>query len=434
MVPRPMKTTTNRWLYPLAAIGAAATMRALFSLFATTGRRPNRMRTDFSPPVDSDDFLRPLAGILGVPLQTGGRLQLLNNGDEWLDAMLADFERAQHHIHFSAYMWHPGRISDMIFDALIERAQAGVHVRILLDGLGGSRCPDAEIERLRDVGGEVCQFRPLKIGKLDHYHLRNHRRAIVIDGEIGYTGGMAVVDHWLGDARNEKEWRDIMARVSGCMTHSIQSAFAELWAYVCGEVLAGAPYFPAFEDDGSTARSIAVVSSPSSEEHPLHLLFFESFMSARERLWITTPYFVPDKHTIEALSSRGEDGIDVRVLLPSECIDAKFVRWAGQAAYDRLLSSGVRIFEYQPTMIHSKSLVVDGKWSIVGSANMDVRSKELNEENVIGVLDEGFAEQLETAFLLDLESAKEIKLEEWRKRGLAARFVERCAGLFSEQY
>jgi cardiolipin synthase A/B len=392
------------------------------------------MSTDVTPPVDSDDFLRPLAALLGVPLQTGGRLKLLNNGDAWLEAMLADFHAAEHSINFSAYMWHPGVISDLIFDALIAKAEQGVQVRILLDGFGGQRCPEKSKKQLEAVGGEICAFRPFRIGKIDRYHLRNHRRAIVIDGKVGYTGGMAVVDHWLGNARNNKEWRDIMVRTTGCLAQSIQSAFTELWAYTCGEVLTGPEFFPCSEDDGSNAKSIAVVSSPSSEEHPLHLFFYKSFMAARERLWITTPYFVPDRHTVEVLAQRASSGIDVRLLLPSHHIDAKLIRWAGQAAYETLLEAGVRIFEYQPTMIHTKALTVDSKWSIIGSANMDVRSKELNEENVIGVLDPGFAHDLEVAFLKDLERTCEIKLEDWRRRGIHERIIERCAGIFSEQY
>jgi cardiolipin synthase len=429
-----MKTENNRWLYPLAALGAAATVRGAFSLFAETGRRPNRMWTDGTPPVDSEDFLRPLAAILGVPVQTGGHLTLLNNGDEWLDAMLADFDAAEHSINFSAYMWQPGRISDMIFDSLIERARSGIQVRVLLDALGGQKCPKEGIEQLEAAGGHVCQFRPFRIGKIDRFHLRNHRRAIVIDGKIGYTGGMAVVDHWLGDARNEHEWRDIMTRLTGCLAQSVQSAFAELWAYVCGEVLTGPEYFPHPEPDGSTTKSLAIVSSPSSEEHPLHLLFFKSFMAARNRLWITTPYFVPDKHTVEVLAARARDGIDVRLLLPNERIDAKLVRWAGQSAYETLLEAGVRIFEYQPSMLHTKAFTVDGKWSVIGSANMDVRSKELNEENVIGILDEEYAQALDNGFLRDLNSSCEIQLDDWKRRGIHARMVERCASVFSEQY
>ena len=429
-----MSKRNSTWLYPLAAIGAFATVRAGFSLFAETGRRPRRMYTDNTPPVDSDDFLRPLAAILGVPLLKGGEIELINNGDAWVERMLPDFAAAQNSITFSAYTWEPGLLSDMIFDALIARAQEGVHVRVLVDAVGGAKCPEDDIERLRAAGGELCVFRPLKIGKVDHFHLRNHRRAIVIDGKIGYTGGMAVSDQWLGDARNEEEWRDIMIRVTGCLAQNVQSAFAEMWAYVCGEVLTSQEFFPDTPSDDSSIKSIAVASSPSSEEQPLHLLFYKTFMAARERLWITTPYFVIAEHTRDVLAERARAGVDVRILLPSHHTDAKAVRWAGHSAYEGLLDAGVRIFEYQPTMIHTKALVVDGKFSIVGSANMDIRSAELNEEAVLGILDHEFAAKLEAAFEKDLERAIELDPDEWRHRGIAAKALERAAGLFGEQY
>ena len=392
------------------------------------------MWTDHTPPVDSHEFLHSVSALLSVPLVTGGTVKLLNNGDAWLEAMLADFAAAEHSISFSVYTWEPGELSDIIFETLVARARAGVSVRVLIDAVGGKSCPNEDIERLRDASGQVCVFRPLKVGKVDHFHLRNHRRAIVIDGRIGYTGGMAVSDQWLGDARNEREWRDIMVRVTGPIAQNVQSAFAELWAYVCGEVLSGPHYFPADTDDKSNIRSIGVVSSPASEEQPLHLFFFKTFMSARKRLWITTPYFIVPKSTQEQLISRAEAGVDVRIMLPSHHTDAKSVRRAGQGAFEKLLEAGVRIFEYQPTMVHSKAIVVDSIWSIVGSANMDIRSAELNEENVLGILDPQLAYDLEQAFQRDMERAVEIDKEEWRRRGLAQRALERVSGLLSEQY
>ncbi len=429
-----MTTRTSRWLFPLAAIGAFATVRAGFSLFAETGRRPRRMYTAHTPPVDDENFLRSLAAILGIPMLKGGRIELINNGDAWVERMLPDFHGAQRSITFSAYTWEPGRLNDMIFDALIERARQGVQVRVLVDAVGGAKCPDEDMERLREAGGKVCVFRPLKIGKIDRFHLRNHRRAIVIDGHVGYTGGMAVSDQWLGNARNENEWRDIMVRVTGCLAQNVQSAFAEMWAYVCGEVLTGNDFLPPTPEGESDIKSIAVASSPSSEQQPLHLLFYKTFMAARERLWITTPYFVIARSTRDVLVERARAGVDVRVLLPSHRTDARAVRWAGHATYASLLEAGVRIYEYQSTMIHTKALVVDGKFSIIGSANLDIRSAELNEEAVLGILDETFAVELEQAFKADLERASEFHRERWSNRGLPRRALERVSALFGEQY
>jgi cardiolipin synthase A/B len=425
------------WVLIFAVIGGLATATAIVSLFFALGRRPQRMWTDTIDAVDSEEYLVPLAALLNVPLRAGGRAQLLDNGDAYFTAMLQDFRDAKRSINFMVYIWEDGRVSDMILTTLIECARSGVQVRILLDGFGGLRAPDDDMDRLREAGGEVAVFRPARFGKLLRYHRRNHRRAIVIDGRIGYTGGAAVGDKWLGDARNADEWRDTMVRTTGNPAQTLQSAFAELWAFSTGEVLTGDSFFPDDLDDDeprSGLRSIGVASSPSSEEHPLRLFFFLTFLAARKRLWITTPYFVPDKHTREVVKRRARAGVDVRILLPDEHTDARPIRRASHSYYSELLNAGVRIFEYQRTMMHSKHVVVDGLWSVVGSANMDIRSKELNEENVVGILDADLAQQLERSFEKDLASAVEIDRVAWRRRGIGARILERISVLFAEQY
>jgi cardiolipin synthase A/B len=295
---------------------------------------------------------------------------------------------------------------------------------------------------LKQAGGHVGVFRPLRFGKLLRFHRRNHRRAIVVDGRIAYTGGAAVGDKWVGNARNPDEWRDSMVRVSGCLAENLQSAFAELWAFTTGEVLTGDSFFPddlAADDDapaagGPPVRSLGVISSPSNEEHPLRLFFFLTFLGARERLWIASPYFVPDKHLREVVKRRARAGVDVRVLLPNELTDAKPIRRASHSYYSELMKAGVRIYEYQPAMMHAKTVVVDGTWAVVGSANMDIRSKELNEENVLGIFEPDFAQQLEQSFTHDLGDAIEIDRVKWRRRGVPARIIERICVLFAEQY
>ncbi|HUF51803.1 MAG TPA: phospholipase D-like domain-containing protein [Longimicrobiales bacterium] len=425
------------WVLILAAAGALAVGTAIVSLFFALGRRPNRMWTDEVGELEVEDFMRPLAALLNVPLRSGGTATLLNDGDDILNDMLQAIAGARRSINFMVYIWEPGRMSDIIFEALIERTRAGVQVRVLLDGLGGRQCPEDDVDRLRDEGGHVTTFRPARMGKLMRFHRRNHRRAIVIDGSIAYTGGVAVADHWLGRARNPDEWRDSMVRVEGCQAENVQSAFAELWAAGTGEVLTGDSFFPSFDDDGAGSRnlhSISVVSSPSDEEHPLRVFFFMTFLAARERLWITTPYFVPDRHTREVIKRRARAGVDVRVLMPGHHTDAWPIRYASHSYFSELLNAGVRVFEYQPTMLHTKHVVADGRWSVVGSANMDIRSKELNEENVLGILDTTLAAQLEATFLQDLENSREIDRVEWRRRGLHRRARERLCVLFAEQY
>jgi cardiolipin synthase A/B len=425
------------WVLLFFAIGLLASVTAIISLFFALGRRPQRMWTDEIGAVDSDDFMRPLAALLNVPLRSGGHAELLDNGDEYFPAMYEAFREAQRSINFMAYIWEPGRVSDEMFEVLLDACSRGVQVRVLLDGMGGMRCPSEDIERLEEAGGTVAVFRPLRFGKLLRFHRRNHRRAIVVDGRVAFTGGAAVGDKWLGNARNPDEWRDSMVRVTGCMAENLQSAFAELWAFTTGEMLMGDSFFHEQHNAGDAhadVQSIGLISSPSNEEHPLRLFFFLSFLAARERLWIASPYFVPDKHLREVVKRRARSGVDVRVLLPNEHTDAKPIRRASHSYYQELLDGGVRIFEYQPTMMHAKNVVIDGKWAVVGSANMDVRSKELNEENVLGILETEFAQQLERSFEKDLAQAVEIDRVEWRRRGIGARAVERFCVLFAEQY
>jgi cardiolipin synthase A/B len=228
----------------------------------------------------------------------------------------------------------------------------------------------------------------------------------------------------------------MMVRATGPFARSIQAAFAGSWAAVTGEILAGdALYPPAAADlpEAGDARHLSVVSSPADEAHPLRKFFWISFAAARERLWLTASYFAPDEHLRAALEERARAGVDVRLILPNEHTDARPVRWAGQGYYEELLERGVRIFEYQPTFMHAKALVVDSVWSVVGTANLDIRSKELNEENVLGVVDRGLAAELEAAFEADLEASREIRLDAWRKRPLHWRLRERISLLFAEQ-
>ncbi|HEX7242581.1 MAG TPA: phospholipase D-like domain-containing protein [Longimicrobiaceae bacterium] len=427
------------WLLLLAAVGCAAVLTAVVSLFFSLGRRPNRMSITQAPAVDTEAFLLGISGTVNAPLMGGGTVTLLNNGVEIFPAILRAIREAERSINFMAYIWEPGKVSDRLVEALCERARDGVEVRVLLDGMGGMRTPDEKIAQLQEAGGKVQWFRQFRFGKITRFHKRNHRRAIVMDGKVGFTGGAAVGDKWLGDAQDVEHWRDIMVEVRGCLAGNLQSAFVQLWASVAGEILMGPAFFPS--DDGEepaegeeAARHVNVISSPADEAHPLRNFFWISFRCARERLWVTSPYFVPDDDTRQVIMHRARHGVDVRILLPDGTTDAKPIRQASHSYYQELLDAGVRIWEYQGVMIHSKALVVDGVWTVVGSANMDIRSKELNQENVIGILDRGFGAELERTFLADLERAAEIRPEEWRRRGLWPRVKERFWVLFAEQY
>lgn len=426
------------WILLFWTLGILAVSTAVVSLFFALGRRPGKAWATEVPAVGSRDFLVGISGLVNSPLETGGTVKLLNGGDGFFPVLLEAMRGARKTINFSVYIWEPGKASDSVFEVITERARAGVEVRVLLDGLGCMKAPDKDLDAFKAAGGKVTHFRPVRLGSLTRFHRRNHRRSIVIDGAVAFTGGMAVGDKWLGGEPGHPEWRDSMVQVTGPLAKSVQSAFATIWGACAGEMLMGDGHYPEREAAAPGAQEVeyhtCVISAPSHEDHPLRLFFMLSFLSARRTLYITTPYFVPDEQTRKAAAARARAGVDVRILLPNERTDAVPIRLAGHSYFDELLAAGVRIYEYQPAMMHNKTVVVDGQWAIVGSANMDIRSKELNQENVLGILDAGFGKELDATFLADLAKASEITLPEWRRRGLWARVKERASVVFAEQY
>jgi cardiolipin synthase len=433
-------TAAPWWVLAPAAFGLLALTTMILNLFTAIGERPGSAWLTGPCPVDTDEFMIALAGNVNAPLQKGGTARLLNNGDEFVPVMVDAIRGARHSISFMTYIWVPGELSEMLFDALEKKAREGVEVRVMIDGFGGLMTPRERIERFEAAGGRWAWFHPPRFGKLTRFYKRNHRRALVIDGRLGFTGGMSVDDKWLGAAGDPEHWRDSMVEVRGTLATSLQSAFAQLWTHVTGETLVGPEYYPYTHDDERErgpgepiSWHVSIISSPSGEAHPLRLVFWMSVQAARSSVYITNPYFVPDDVMCAALVDRARAGVDVRILVPNEHIDVAIIRWASHAHYERLLTAGVRIYEYQPTMIHQKHMVIDRAWALVGSANMDVRSKELNQENVLGIRDTGFAAQVEEVFFADLEAAKEIDLERWRRRPRWHRVPERLSLLLEEQ-
>lgn len=428
-----------RWMLFLAVVGALSLAAAIITLFFSLGRRPSALGVVETPAVDSPVFLASISGIAGSPLRAGGTVQLLNNGDAFFPALLQDIRAAQKTVNFLVFIWEPGKANDMVFAALKERARAGVQVRVLIDGFGGLKTPDEDVKALRQAGGKVEFFRPPRFGKLTQFHKRTHRRAIVMDGVVAYTGGMAVGDKWLGNADTEESWRDSMIRVTGPFATTIQSSFAAPWAHTAGELLVGDQFYPPYAPEPvvpgrAPVQHMGVASTPAPEHHPLRIFFMQTFRSAQKTLYIATPYFVPDRVMREAVAEQARKGVDVRILLPDEHTDAKPIRHTSHSYFEELLEAGVKVYEYQPTMTHTKHVVVDGKWVVMGSANMDIRSKELNEENVLGILDPVLGAEVERVFLEDLKKAEEIHLEQWRKRGPLKRVYERACRIFAEQY
>jgi cardiolipin synthase len=420
------------WGWALMIIGVIALVGVIGALFLPDWPNPD-FSIGFDADPGSDDFSGGVASFLNEPLFQGGRATLLQNGDAFYPAMLQAIRNARDTINFETYIFEPDEIGEQFIDAFKERAMAGVEVRLLIDGFGGMKLKRRYRDDLKRAGVMVHRFRPLGLRNLVRIYRRAHRRAIVMDGKVGFTGGAAVSKKWKGNVTNQHEWRDSMTQVTGPLVSGIQSAFAENWVYCTGEVLAGPRFFPPLER-GPGVCGISVVSSPSDSLQPIRLLFWLTFSNARKRLWICNSYFIPDRRLRDAVVDRARHGVDVRILVPGNHTDAVPVQAAGQSYYEELLAAGVRIFEFEPAMMHAKTAVVDTAWSIVGSANMDERSMELNEENVLGIADREFARSIEEGLSADYTRSREITLERWRRRSMLRKALERLAKSLIEQY
>jgi cardiolipin synthase len=420
------------WGWALMIIGVVALVGVIGALFLPDWPNPD-FSIGFDADPGSDEFSGGVATFLNEPLFQGGKATLLQNGDAFYPAMLQAIRGARDTINFETYIFEPDEIGQQFIDAFKERAMAGVEVRLLVDGFGGMKLKRRYRDDLKRAGVMVHRFRPLGLRNLVRIYRRAHRRAIVMDGKVGFTGGAAVSKKWKGNVTHKHEWRDSMTQVTGPLVAGIQSAFAENWVYCTGEVLAGPRFFPPLER-GPGVCGISVVSSPSDSLQPIRLLFWLTFSNARKRLWICNSYFIPDRRLRDAVVDRARHGVDVRILVPGNHTDAVPVQAAGQSYYEELLAAGARIFEFEPAMMHAKTAVVDSAWSIVGSANMDERSMELNEENVLGIADREFARSIEEGLSADYTRSREITLERWQKRSIVRKALERLAKSLIEQY
>ena len=420
------------WGWIFLVIGVISFVGVMGALFFPDWPSPDYV-LGFEAEPSSDIFVHSAATFLNVPILRGGRAEILQNGDRFYSAMLEAIGGAKDTVNFEVYIFDSDETGRRFIDAFTERARAGVEVRLLLDWFGSIRLKRADRRELRDAGVRLEFFRPFALRNLVRMYRRTHRRAIVIDGKVGFTGGAAISDKWRGDTRNPKEWRDSMTRVTGALVIGVQSAFAANWVYCCGEVIAGPRFYPLTED-GGPACGLSVVSSPSDAQQPIRLLFWLSFINAQRRLWIASSYFIPDEQLRKAVESRARAGVDVRILVPGNHTDAIPVQYAGRGYYEELLEAGVRIFEYQASMMHAKTVLVDDGWTLVGSANMDERSMEINEENLLGIAESGFARAVVEGIELDLTRSKEISLDAWRRRPIYHRVLEKVAKILIEQY
>jgi cardiolipin synthase A/B len=425
-----MKRSDSRTPRKLAAFALLLALVPLSGCSYLFGDK--RTSYDYKPDysVDSAEFRRSL-DVLGMEMVPHNRATLLQNGDEFFPAMLDAIRSAQASVNMEMFIFDDGEVAGQFARALADKAREGVEVRLLIDGYGSSL---GDLERpMRSAGVKIRVYKPLRIYTIYKIGNRTHRKILTVDGKVGFTGGVGIDDRWKGDARNPDEWRETMVKVEGPVVAQLQSIFMEDWVHTTGEVLHGSRQFPQLPPAGEVLAQ-AIRASRSDPSSMAKLLYYMGIQAARKRIWIENAYFVPDRQIRRGLVAAVARGVDVRVLVPGRHIDVPIVRMASRFHYGELLDGGVKIYEYRPTMMHNKVMVVDGIWSTIGSINFVNRSMKKNAEANVAIYDRAFAELVETTIEADLAKSELFTKERWKKRGLLARVGEVFFWLFSENY
>jgi cardiolipin synthase len=373
--------------------------------------------------VDEPGFRTALELVSRTPLHAGHDVEIFISGNETYPRLWEDLRAARKSITLQLYYCEPGRMADELREILVDRAHAGVRILFLYDAFGSS-FPKEYLRALKDAGITTEPFRPLSMLAAHHVQNRAHIRVVCVDGVVGWTGGFGIADKWFGNGRDEGQWRDSNVRFTGPAVHQLQSAFVACWAEATGDLLVGDTLFPEIAPRDGGVIAGALHGSPSVGSTEAERFFALSIASARKRLWITNSYFVPDREFRRMIADAAKRGVDTRVLTAGEKTDVKSTLYAGRARYEELMRAGVRIYEYRNTMMHAKTVVVDGMWGAVGSMNADNRSLSFNEETVLMMLDTTMGALLERQFTDDIAHADEILLATFRQRGAWDRLKE----------
>jgi cardiolipin synthase len=351
-----------------------------------------------------------MGSMLSGGFVAGNRIQPLNNGDEIFPAMLAAIRGARRSINFETFIFYDGELPQSFADALAAAARRGVRVNLIFDAVGASRSRRYHAA-LRDAGAELNVYHPILWLDPRRANHRTHRKLLIVDGRVGFTGGVGIGHEWEGRASSPEEWRDVHFRVEGPVVAQLQAAFQDNWLKTGGTVLQGSGYFPPLAPVGSAAAAM-FYTSPRAGQTGVEVMYHHAIASARESLLIENAYFVPDRSLVEALVAAAQRGVKVQILMPGEHIDQKAVRRASKKRWPELLRAGVELYEYGPTMIHSKLLIADGRFVSVGSANFDPRSLRINDEANLNVLDTNFAGEMTRIFRADLRHAERVTRED----------------------
>jgi cardiolipin synthase len=380
--------------------------------------------------VDSAEFRRSLE-MLGTEMVPHNNATLLLNGDASFSAMLAAIHAARASVNMETFIFNEGEVAGEFARAMADKAREGVEVRVLLDDFGSHPGPLSDL--MEKAGVKLRWYKPLRIYSIYKLGRRTHRKILTVDGRVGFIGGFGIDDRWKGNARNPDEWREANVQVEGPVVAQLQAIFMEDWVHTTGEVLHGEKQFPPTPAAG-TMLAQAIAASRSDASSRAKLLYYMAIQAARKTIWIENAYFVPDGQIRRGLVNAVARGVDVRVLVPGRHIDIPIVRMASRFHYGELLDGGVKIYEYRPTMMHNKVMVVDGIWTTIGSINFVNRSMKKNAEANVAIYDRGFAELVENMIVADLEKGEVFTRAKWKKRGLLARLGETVFWLFSENY
>ena len=421
-----MSVTIPMWVLVLLVLAIVALIVILWSV-----KRRKRPHLTLEP-TGLEEMMPSIAGLTQSTLLDGNAVELVQNGEFW-EWVFRDLEQARETINYETFLSKEGELTRRLVEILCRKAKQGVQVRVMLDGSGGKDFGKSGLAQLCDANVKVCKYHPFKLRNLGLFNNRDHRKIFVIDGRIGYVGGHCLVDTWLGDAQDKKHFRDISARVRGPVAAQLQSAFAENWIEVSGEVPGGTNFFPELEPAGDMKAHVVWIS-PNGSPSAVKILYYMAIRAASKSITIQNPYFLPDPDARKALLDAVQRGVKVRVMIPAtEATDSKIVQHASHHHYGTLLKGGVKLYDYQRTLLHQKVITVDGCWASVGSTNFDDRSFEVNDEVSLVVFDEGIARELEETFEADLAHAKEVHLAEWKHRPVLHKLKDFAAFLFNEQ-
>jgi cardiolipin synthase A/B len=381
--------------------------------------------------ITDSSFVPTIEAYTNAALSAGNRVDLLLNGDQIFPAQLAAIRSARKSITYAQYFYEDGRPAQQIVDAISQRCRAGIRARVLLDGFGTLKMPIELKQTLEQSGCFVATFRPLTPWTADNANNRNHRRVLVVDGRVGFTGGSGASSKWMGNGRQKGQWRETDVRLEGPAVNDLQGAFAENWLEATGEMLGGDAFFAAVPRRGAVAVQV-VRSSPVSGSIAVYNMYLLAISAARRTIYLTNPYFLPDERMAKSLVEARGRGVRVVLLLPG-AIDNNIVRQASRAGFGRLLEAGVEIYEYQPGLLHAKTMVVDGVWATIGSANVDNRSFALNEEVNVALYDAPMAARVGQIFADDIAHSRRVDEARWRARGPVTRLLEWLAVPFRDQ-